>query len=73
MLEIYEYFYWIGMGLLFISCCFIGVIGLKNIHSLFPFVSIFNKLRPFDVKLAKYSGILFALGILFFIVGVILE
>jgi len=73
MFEIYEVFYWAGTGLWLISCCLISIIGIRNIHSFSPFVSIFNKLGPFDLKLAKYSGLLFVIGILFFIVGVIGE
>ncbi len=73
MFEIYKLFYWIGMGLWIISCCLICFIGLRNMHSFLPFVSIRNKLGPFDIKLAKYSGILFVIGVLLFVVGVIVE
>jgi len=59
-----------GMGLLLWvgSACCLSIIGLRNSASFYS-QSIASELAPTDIKLAKVSGILFALGILVFIVG----
>ena len=66
-------FYNIFMSLGFISwlicCCCLALIGLRNSIVVGPYRPVTKELRPFDVKLAKIGGILFLLGILFFVVG----
>ncbi len=72
-MPLYEILYWVGLvSCIFAATCFSIMQLLRSIKhgSLFQW---FKPLKPIDVKLSGIAGILFLVGLSFFILGAIVK
>lgn len=58
---------WIGLIILIASACCMALIAFRKSVWFGPPEPLTAPLKPFDKKLAKLSGLLFAIGLFFFI------
>jgi hypothetical protein len=65
-----ELLFGVGLILWVGSACCLSLIGFRN-SAWYRYQSVVSELSPLDIKIAKLSGLLFALGIIAFIVGVL--
>ena len=62
-------FFWSGLLFCVAACIGISAIGLRNSTWFGTYRSVFSKLKPLDVKIAKASAALFSIGVVLFIIG----
>lgn len=67
-LKYQELLFGVGLILWVGSACCLSIIGFRN-SAWYRYQSVVSELAPLDIKLAKLSGLLFALGSIAFIVG----
>ncbi|MCP3873589.1 MAG: hypothetical protein GY699_10605 [Desulfobacteraceae bacterium] len=66
-----ESLYWAGIVEWALSCFCLSIIGFKNSVWFSTGKSSFSNLSDIDIKFAKWAGILFGIGTVLFIIGVL--
>jgi hypothetical protein len=70
--NIQEFFYFLSIASLFIACLLLSIIQFRRSHwwgSVPIEERLFGELKPFEKKLAKWSGLFFLFACLFLAVG----
>ena len=68
-MKAHEIFFWSGLISWVLACICISAIGIKNSTWFGKYKPVHTDLKTVDVKIAKSSAILFAIGIFFFVLG----
>lgn len=68
-MRVFEVLNWIGLISLIASACCVALITLRKSVWFGPPESLTKSLKRFDKKLAKLSGLLLIIGVLFFILA----
>ena len=71
-MRVYEVLNWIGLISLIAGACCVALIAFKKSVWFGPTEPLTTPLKPFDKKLAKLSGLLLAIGVLFFILAALI-
>jgi len=69
-LQFFKLMYWASLIAWIAAALCGGIIGLRNSVWYGSSCSLFAKLQPIDIKMTKVAGILFVVGMFFFIIKI---
>ncbi len=71
-MEVYEILNWLGVAVWFLGAICLSIIGFKRSAWFGTQRSFFSSWDSNDIKSLKASGLLFLIGVIFFVLGAVL-